>query len=118
MHELAVCEGLVKEVNRVARAASADRVLSVTIRIGPLCGVDPELLRCAYPLAVANTAAADSRLIVERAAVRVHCDQCNFDSETSSTRLVCGHCANSSVRVLSGDQLLLVRLELMRECDA
>lgn len=118
MHELAVCQGLLREVERVARAAGADRVVSVTVRIGPLSGVEPQLLQSAFPLASAATAAAGSKLIIERAAVRVRCRRCGRESEAASGRLVCGQCGHWKVQVVGGDELLLARLELLRHCDA
>ena len=117
MHELAVCQGMMREVERVVRASGADRVLSVTVRIGPLSGVEPQLLESAYPLASAGTAAEGSKLIIERAPVRVRCQRCGGESEASSTRLVCGFCGHWRVQVLSGEELLLARVELERQED-
>lgn len=118
MHELAICQGLMREVERVAHAAGADRVVSVTVRIGPLSGVEPQLLESAFPLASAGTSAAGARLIIERAALRVRCQRCGGESEVPSTRLVCTHCGHWRVQVLSGEELLLARVELLRQCDA
>ena len=117
MHELAVCQGMMREVERVVRASGADRVLSVTVRIGPLSGVEPQLLESAYPLASAGTAAEGSKLIIERAPVRVRCQRCGGESEAGSTRLVCGLCGHWRVQVLSGEELLLARVELQRQED-
>ncbi len=118
MHELAVCQGLMREVERVARAAGADRVVSVTLRIGPLSGVEPQLLESAFPLATAGTVAADCRLLIERTAVRVRCQSCGAESQAASSRLVCAHCGHWRVQLLSGEELLLARVELLRECNA
>ena len=118
MHELAVCQGLMREVERVARAAGADRVVAVTVRIGPLSGVEPQLLESAFPLASAGTVAADSRLLIERTPVRVRCQRCGGESQAASSRLVCGYCGHWRVQVLSGEELLLARVELLRECHA
>lgn len=117
MHELAVCQGLLREVERVARASHADRVVSVTVRLGALAGVEPQLLESAYPLASAGTAAQGSKLIIELAAVRVRCQRCGGESQASSTRLVCGFCGHWRVQVLSGEELLLARVELERQAD-
>jgi hydrogenase nickel incorporation protein HypA/HybF len=117
MHELSICQALMEEVARVAREQRARRIVSVTVRIGPLSGVEPALLESAYPLASAGTPAADSRLIIERAEVRVQCLECGAESQAQSTRLLCGSCGNWRVRVLSGEELLLARVELERDDD-
>lgn len=115
MHELSICQALMAEVARVASAHRAGRVVSVTVRIGPLSGTEPELLASAFPLASAGTPAAGSRLVIELAEVRVQCPECGAQSQAQSTRLVCGSCGNWRVRVLSGEELLLTRVELERD---
>lgn len=115
MHELSICQALMDEVARVARERRARRVLSVTVRIGPLSGAEPGLLESAFPLASAGTLAADSRLIVERAEVRVRCLECGEESQAQPTRVVCGRCGGWRVRVLRGEEMLLTSVEL--ECD-
>jgi tRNA-Thr(GGU) m(6)t(6)A37 methyltransferase TsaA len=54
MHELAVCQALIEQVERVARDNAARRILSITVSVGPLSGVEPSLLEHAYPLAAAG----------------------------------------------------------------
>jgi hydrogenase nickel incorporation protein HypA/HybF len=115
MHELSICQALMEEVGRVAREQRARRILSVTVRIGPLSGVEPALLESAYPLASAGTPAADSKLILERAEVRVQCLECGAESQATSTRLLCRTCGHWRVRVLSGEELLLASVELERD---
>ena len=56
MHELAVCQALIEQVERVARDHEARRVVSVVVVVGPLSGVEAKLLEHAYPLAAAGTA--------------------------------------------------------------
>ena len=77
MHELAVCQALIGQVERVARDNGARRVLSVTLAIGPLAGVEPKLLEHAYPLAAAGTVAQDALLVIESVAVQVRCRKCS-----------------------------------------
>lgn len=115
MHELSLCQALMEQVARVAREQHARRIVSVTVRIGPLAGVEPALLASAYPLASAGTLAADSTLVLERSALRVRCLQCGAESEAESSRLLCGACGDWRVRVLSGEELLLASVELERE---
>lgn len=117
MHELSICQALMEQVERVAAEQRARRVVSVTLRIGPLAGVEPMLLESAFPLASAGTIAADSRLIIEQAEVRVQCLECGAESQAQSTRLLCGACGNWRVRVLSGEELLLASVQLERDDD-
>ena len=54
MHELSVCQALVEQAERIARERQA-RVIRLMLTIGPLSGVESELLRRAFPLASAGT---------------------------------------------------------------
>lgn len=117
MHELSICQALMEEVARVAREQRARRIVSVTVRVGPLAGVEPALLTSAYPLASAGTVAADSRLIVERSEVRVRCTECGAQSLAHCTRLLCASCGSWRVAVLEGEELLLTGVELERDDD-
>jgi len=115
VHEMAVCQGLIDQVEEVARAEHGRRVARIELSVGPLSGVEPQLLQQAFPLAAAGSLAEGALLAIETAPVRVHCDECGHDSEAGPTRLVCRHCGNWRTRLLSGDELLLMRVEIIRE---
>lgn len=115
MHELALCSALIEEVARVARDHHAARVRSIVVRIGPLAGVEPALLARAYSIASAGTAAAGAELVLDDAPVRVRCLQCEAESEVASNDLSCPACGCWRTQLLSGEELLLTRVELERE---
>lgn len=115
MHELAVCQALIEQVEQVAREQQADRVSCINLAIGALSGVEPQLLEQAWPLAAAGSVAREATLHIEPVPVRVHCDQCNRDSDASASRLVCKHCGNWRTTLIGGDELLLTQVEFYRE---
>jgi hydrogenase nickel incorporation protein HypA/HybF len=117
MHELSVCQNLVVQVERIAREQNA-RVSSITIKIGPLSGVEAALVEQAYPLAVAGTCLSAARLIIDSLPVRVHCRICQQDTAAAPNRLVCAHCGDWRTELLSGDELLLSSVELSRDPSA
>jgi hydrogenase nickel incorporation protein HypA/HybF len=113
MHELAICQALLDEVERVARAQHAERVDGVHIRCGALAGVDPELLHRAYEVARAGTLAEDAALTIEDSPVRVYCPRCKCESPASAQRLVCSACGEWRTEVVAGHELLLMSVELI-----
>jgi len=82
------------------------------LRIGPLSGIEAPLLMSAYPLAAAGTIAEQAVLDIETAPVRVSCDVCGAESEVPPNRLLCGQCGGFNTRLVSGDEMLLARLEM------
>jgi len=113
MHELSVCQDLVSQVERIARQHQA-QVSSITVRIGPLSGVEPALLEQAYPLAVAGTCLAMARLVIDSLPVRVRCRSCHEDSDAAPNRMLCASCGDWRTDLLSGDELQLASVELNR----
>lgn len=114
MHELAVCQALMTQVEEIARRERAEQITAIVLRIGPLAGVEPDLLSDAFPIASAGTAAEGAELRIERQPVRVHCLGCGADSDATVNRLICGACGDYRTRLLSGDEMLLASVELER----
>ena len=118
MHEFSLCRALLGQLETLAATHRASRIRRVTLRVGPLSGAEPALLREAFPLASQGSPAADAELIIETTPVRVHCPVCNSDSETPTNDLRCPACGASSTQLLSGDELLLVSADLQTESTA
>ena len=112
MHELSICQALLTQVETLATQHHATYVSRVTVRLGPLSGVVPELLQHAFTLAREETVAAHAELLVEDLPIRVHCQTCGADSEATPNQLVCGSCGDWHTKLLSGDEMLLAGVEL------
>jgi len=112
MHELAVCQALIEQVESLAAEHRAVSVCEIVVRIGPLSGVEQPLLEQAYEIARAGTVAAAAHLVLEEAPLIVHCDDCDHDADVPPNQLVCPLCGNWRTTLVSGDELLLARLEL------
>jgi len=109
-----VCQGLISQVQDIARQNDARAVERIIVRIGPLSGVEAPLLRDAYSIARAGTVAAQAELVIETMPVRVHCETCGAESDASVNRLLCGECGDYHTRLLSGDEMILASVELVR----
>jgi len=114
MHELSICQAIVAEVERIARQHEAAAVSSITLRIGPLSGVETVQLEQAYPLAVAGTVLAGARLVIDSVPVRVRCRVCRQETAAAPNRMVCARCGDWRTELVSGDELLLASVELDR----
>lgn len=112
MHELSVCLSILEQLERIAAEHRSPCVVRVVVGIGPLSGVDPALLRNAFPLAVAGTLAEGAELEIDTVAVRIHCTVCDTKAEAAPNRLLCPACGDFRTRLVSGDDLVLKRVEL------
>ncbi len=114
MHELAICQALLDQVHAISTEHADADVSRITLCVGPLSGVVPELLERAYYLARAGGPAAGAELVIEGSDVRVRCRSCGAESEATPTRLICGVCGDFHTDLLDGDQLVLKRVELIQ----
>jgi hydrogenase nickel incorporation protein HypA/HybF len=112
MHELSVCIAMMEQVRRIAREHNAERVEQIVLRIGPLAGVEAALLESAFPLAAAGTVAEGAELVIKASPVVVKCITCGAESTATPNRLLCGRCSDFRTRVVSGEEMLLEKLEL------
>jgi hydrogenase nickel incorporation protein HypA/HybF len=112
MHELSICQGLLEQVASVARQNQATGVKRIRLQVGPLSGVEPQLLEQAFPLASAGSIAEHAELLIETLAVRVHCNTCGAETDATANRLLCAACGDWHTKLISGDELMLVSVEL------
>lgn len=112
MHELAVAQALVEQVDAVMDQHGATLASLIRVRIGPLAGVVPDLLATAFPLAAAGSRMEHAKLEFTHAPIRVRCQTCNAETEAAMNRLICGACGDWHTQILSGDELLLESVEL------
>jgi hydrogenase nickel incorporation protein HypA/HybF len=112
VHELAICQSVLRQVMAIPACRTASRISRITLRIGPLAGVEPDLLRRAFPLISAGTPCDGAVLAIEQTAVRVCCRLCATTSDVRPNRLICGRCGTWQVAVVQGDEMLLADVEL------
>lgn len=112
MHELSVCLALIEQVQGIAIRHGDAQVLKIELAVGPLSGVEADLLRNAWPLAAAGSLAADAELNISTSGVRVRCSQCKAESDAAPNRLICGDCGDYRTNVVSGDEMILKSVEL------
>lgn len=117
MHELAVCQALLRQVEAIVAEHGATAADHIEISVGPLSGVEPALLASAFTIAREGTVAANAELEIETAAIEVDCRQCGHRGAAQPNRLVCGDCGDWRVRVTQGEELMLLRLGLANETE-
>src|SRR6056297_1905728 len=118
MHEMAVCNELLDQVRANAMQHGARSVGAITVRIGALSGVEPDLLERAFTVARAGDYTDRARLVIETVGVRIRCRACGNENEAAANRLLCDACGGYAVDLVGGDELLLASLELHGMPDA
>ena len=95
MHELGIVYHIIRDVENVARANGVRRVSSVTLLLGEVSGVVPDLLLDAWRWAADKKPITQgAELIVEPVEAVTHCEACGCDYATVEHGKTCPHCGS------------------------
>ncbi len=103
-----------RQVEDLMCSHGADRVLTVSIGVGRLAGVEPDLFQSAFEALVEETPIRGAALRVTIIPVELRCSDCEGRSELLGFRFVCPRCGSGRVVALRGEGVILesVTLEL------
>ena len=59
-----------------------------------------------------RTGAENAELEIEPAEIVVRCSQCGAESKARANRLLCGECGDYRTNLVSGDEMILKRVEM------
>lgn len=108
MHEQSLVKSLLNQVQQLCRENNAVCVDVVTVEIGPLSGVEPELITSAFeqlaPLHLTPCPRLDIRLID----LAMRCRECTAESAAPAITFRCAVCSSSQVQIIRGDEFRLI----------
>lgn len=111
MHEYSLITALVSRVVEEANRRNASKVHSLSVRVGELSGVEPDLLESAYEVIREGTACQGAELRVERVPARWACPRCQRPIPQGEA-LSCPECRAPAELKEGGDALILLSIEL------
>lgn len=120
MHEYGIASEIIKAVESYVKANKADKPLGCWVQFGPLCGINPEALENAFPLAAKGTICEDTEMNAFVEPVVCKCRDC--DAKTQLTEyteiMLCGKCGSINIECPpSSQRIYLSKLKLQRGGD-
>lgn len=114
MHEISLVQNLVQQLKELATANKATKILTVTMEIGPLCGVVVDSFRFGFDIISAEEEfLRGAALVVEIPEVEYACSGCGLVTKSAGTRPdCCPNCRETTLFGRGGDDLILRRVEL------
>jgi len=109
MHELSLATAIVRTA---AKHADGQPVTRVTVRIGHLRQVVPDALAFSWEVVAAQSGMPDAELVIEEVPAVVECLACGDRTTLDLPVLACGSCGGFDVTLRSGEELLVVSMEL------
>ena len=112
MHELSICNAI---ASTAARHAEGRPVAQVTVQIGHLRQVVPDALQFSWEVvsSATTTGLEDAELVIEQVPAVVECRQCGESTTLDVPIVACGTCGGFDVKLLSGEELLVVSIDLV-----
>jgi hydrogenase nickel incorporation protein HypA/HybF len=110
VHEYSLVAELVERVLAEAAARKALAVHRVSLRVGSLSGVEPELLETAFEMCREGTLCSGARLDVVRVDARWVCASCEVEFPVGAV-LTCASCGGVA-RLVAGGELVLDQIEM------
>ncbi len=108
MHELGIVMNVLEQVDAVAAENRAEKVLKVTMEVGEVSSIVPELFIDAFNWAKKKTAflqEADLEMIIIEG--RTYCQGCGETYKTTDHGKQCPHCGSFETYLLTGDQVVI-----------
>lgn len=119
MHELGIVYHIIRDVENVARANGVRRVSSVTLLLGEVSGVVPDLLLDAWRWAADKKPITEgAELIVDPVEAVTHCEACGRDYGTVEHGKTCPHCGSGETYLLQGQEVMIKQIETPDEDPA
>ena len=116
MHELPVTENILKVVLRHAEEAKAEKIVSVSLRIGELSDIIEEWLQRYFDYLSKDTPAEGAALRIERVPVIFRCEGCgnSFPVKVREVRdIVCPSCGGGKATFVSGREFFIKNIEVI-----
>ena len=111
MHELGICDALLKMVDSVAKDEGLECVKKVTVEVGTLSGVIPAYLSDCWTAVTDGTAYQDTCFVVETLPGTARCLDCGAEFIAELEHLRCPDCGGEKLTPLTGRDLTLKEIE-------
>ena len=113
MHELGIVMKVVEEAEAAAKQNEVNKVLKLTMEIGQVSSVVPELFTDAFDWAKKRTEhlkETELELVIIQAVS--YCTECKKTYPTTKYAKICPHCGSEKTYLVTGDEILIKGLEV------
>ena len=112
MHEYSIVQALLDQCETHVTANNAKKALKVVVKIGRFSGVEPHLLQIAFDTFKEKTPCEDAEFVMNVQDLVLECNVCAQQSVHERAEYVCTHCQSNDVKVIDGEEMYLMQLEL------
>ena len=107
MHELGICDALLKMVRGIAEEEALEEISRITIEVGSLSGVVPAYMSDCWEAVTDGTELQDVEFVVETLQGTAQCMDCDAVFPSDVDHLICPECGGHKLTPLTGRDLTL-----------
>lgn len=111
MHELGLCDALLKKLREVAKENELEGVNSMSLEIGSLSGVVPHFMEDCWQAVIDGTEFADTKLIVTSVPGTASCGDCGCEFQVDLDNMRCPQCSGTHLIPVSGNDIIITQIE-------
>lgn len=112
MHEMALCESVVRILEEQAHEQGFAKVTVVRMAIGQLSQVELDSFRFCFGAVVQGTLAAGAQLDIETPAGKAWCLDCRRDIHLARLGEACPDCGGYALQITGGEEMRITELEV------
>lgn len=112
MHEMSLCEGILRVIEEEAEAQSYHRVKTVWLEVGALAGVEIEALRFGFDVVMKDSIAKGARLAIIEVPGQAWCMSCMKTVAIAQRFDPCPECGGFQLQVTGGEEMRIKELEV------
>ena len=119
MHELGIVVKVLEQVDAAAEQYGAKKVLKVTMEVGEVSTIVPDLFTDAFDWSKKKTRfAQEAALEMILIQGRTYCRGCGETYRTTEFGKTCPHCGSTDTSLLTGDQVVIKDIAAVFDEDA
>ena len=107
MHELGICDALLKMVRGVAKEQALQEIQRITVEVGSLSGVVPAYMADCWEAVTDGTELEGVEFVIEELEGTARCLDCGEEFPADVNRLRCPGCGSEKLTPLTGRDLTL-----------
>jgi hydrogenase nickel incorporation protein HypA/HybF len=112
MHEISLLMSIINKISKLCEQNNWKRVLRVTLKVGHLRQIDPEMFTFAFSLATVGTTMESAEISIIEMPIIIKCRACDANSDTEDSKLVCPDCGSNKVDIISGTEFIIESIEI------
>lgn len=116
MHEYSIINDLITQCENIAESSEAKAISRIIIGVGELGGVDSSLLDSAFNAFKCESSVCENAILeIQKLPIKLLCLDCKQEStikREETNYAVCLYCKSNNTQLVSGNDMLLLSVEL------